>query len=219
MHKKAPSLQELHIDFFSICTAQLGAGNKAGSMDRPSTLQRPRCWRSHSYTLLHSCITFMKTWNVHIPVSRMGPWVTWKKSATMWRTNETIRRTVYMKGARAGSGTRKFMEHMIACVYICKGNVIVAMQKRNDFQRQRGWVNWERSNNSANSPLSWRKRWAGGVEKWSPGWSVSIFYDWLLTPYHRDLFTGREDGLIGNYCQVHPVAPLCHSNTRKFGSH
>lgn len=49
----------------------------------------------------------------------------------MWQTKKTILETVYIKGALAGSRTIKFMEHMIACIYICKGNVIVGMQNLN----------------------------------------------------------------------------------------
>lgn len=46
--------------------------------------------------------------------------------------------------------------------------------------------------------------------------SQSIVIDRLLLsdPFHRDLWPSRVDWLPGNYCQVDPIAPLCHCNTR-----
>lgn len=40
---------------------------------------------------------------------------------------------------------------------------------------------------------------------------------WLTafsSPIHRDLRPSRVDWLPGNYCQVDPIAHLCHSNAR-----
>lgn len=44
--------------------------------------------------------------------------------------------------------------------------------------------------------------------------SIVIDCSLLSNPFHRDLLPSGTDCLPGNYCQVDPIAPLCHSNTR-----
>lgn len=44
--------------------------------------------------------------------------------------------------------------------------------------------------------------------------SIVIDCSLLSNPFHRDLWPSGTDCLPGNYCQVDPIAPLCHSNTR-----